>query len=148
MQQTVLEGHKKFLEKLSPWVLKCKFYEYSGQVNVPGIGGKNRWEWEVIKNCYTLSYIIKGIIKNTADSAEVNNNVWMALKETVAEGQISNPEALMRSKHQLSWAHLHKVSTLKVTVYPILRMTLTFSEHRLPVVLTLLSGQEDSVSFV
>lgn len=40
----VLEGHQKFLAKVSHWVLICKFYEYSGQVNVPGIGGRNRWE--------------------------------------------------------------------------------------------------------
>lgn len=41
---TVLEGHQEFLEKLSHWGLKCKFYECSGPVNVPGIDGDNRWE--------------------------------------------------------------------------------------------------------
>lgn len=44
VQQTVLEGHQEFLEKLSHWGLKCKFYECSGLVNVPGIDGDNRWE--------------------------------------------------------------------------------------------------------
>lgn len=44
VQQITLEGYQKFLEKMSHLVLKCKFYECSGQVNVLGIGGENRWQ--------------------------------------------------------------------------------------------------------
>lgn len=44
VKQIALEGHQKCLEKLSHWVLKCKFYGRSGKANVPGIVVENRWQ--------------------------------------------------------------------------------------------------------
>ena len=55
-----------------------------------------------MKDFYTLSYIIKSIIKDTVVWVEVNNNACVAAEKTVAKGQVSGPEVLMRSKCCLS----------------------------------------------
>lgn len=44
VQQIMLAGYQKLLEKLSDTVLKCEFYGCRGQVDVPGIVGENRWQ--------------------------------------------------------------------------------------------------------
>lgn len=84
--QTVLERYQKCLEKLSYWGLKCKFYDCLGQMNIPGIGGENRWQQSLIREYYTLSHTIKGIIKSTTLWAEANNNAWVVAKRNYGWG--------------------------------------------------------------